>query len=443
MNATARRLSLIVPLAAMLLIVVIWHTHAVTCVNPDNNGAASAWAQGASIAVTVSGFSAALQPCVKTAFDNWNAAKSINNSKVTFTVAFGTAISTTGKNGVYQVTSETPKDANGNATTQAGVTGGQTNGTNRINANTSVNPQTTNCTATTETVAHEIGHTFGLGECTHCTAAQQSVMIGLPCGQRDLAGNCVAPAYNDTTVGLPGPTSCDNTTISTKNYPPQTIPGCQTDCPSGSRTCIPCGSSPILLDISGNGFHLTGAANGVLFDISGTGNPIEMGWTVSGSDSAFLALPGADGLVHSGKQLFGNFTPQPPSNQPNGFIALAVYDDPANGGNGDGTIDARDDVFLRLRLWVDANHDGVSQPSELYTLPSLGVYSISLSYKESRRTDQYGNQFRYRAPVNGAESQDLGQTAYDVFFVTLGPIAKNNGCIVPKAGIMPARAGGR
>ena len=145
-----------------------------------------------------------------------------------------------------------------------------------------------------------------------------------------------------------------------------------------------------------------------------------MGWTARGSDDGFLALPGTDGLVRSGRQLFGNFTAQPVSSTPNGFAALAVYDDPKNGGNGDGLIDSTDGIFESLRVWVDTNHDGISQPEELHTLPSLGVNSISLSYKESRRTDQYGNVFRYRARVNEENPQDLGPTAYDVFFVALG-----------------------
>lgn len=188
--------------------------------------------------------------------------------------------------------------------------------------------------------------------------------------------------------------------------------------------------SPIVLDIDGKGFDLTSAEGGVLFDISGTGHPVQMGWTASGTDNAFLALPGADGLVHNGKELFGNFTPQPPSSTPNGFAALAVYDLVANGGNGDGVIDSRDAIFFSLRLWIDANHDGICQPEELHALASLGVTSISLHYSLSRREDQYGNVFRYKALVDPGQPDPVhvGRTAYDVFFVTLASpgTAKNS-----------------
>lgn len=185
----------------------------------------------------------------------------------------------------------------------------------------------------------------------------------------------------------------------------------------------------MILDIDGKGFNLTSAADGVLFDRSGTGHPVQMGWTAQGADNAFLALPGPDGLVHNGKQLFGNFTPQPPSKNPNGFAALAVYDLPANGGNGNGMIDPGDAIFSSLRLWIDANHDGICQPDELHTLASLGVVSISLHYTLSRRVDQYGNVFRYKAPVDPNDPDPLhtGRTAYDVFFVTGTP----TGSLIP------------
>jgi len=200
--------------------------------------------------------------------------------------------------------------------------------------------------------------------------------------------------------------------------------GCTAFDPSMIDTSNP-DCSPILIDTEGEGFHLTSAAKGVMFDIRGNGHPIRIAWTAAESHNAFLALPGPDGLIHNGKELFGNFTPQPSSAHPNGFLALAEFDKPEHGGNGDGVIDERDMVYSRLCLWIDGNHDGISQPGELHSLRDLGIYSLALNYSESRKTDQFGNQFRYKARVNPGERRDRrdetesgepGRWAYDVFF---------------------------
>ena len=82
-----------------------------------------------------------------------------------------------------------------------------------------------------------------------------------------------------------------------------------------------------------------------------------------------------------------------------------------------GVIDSRDAVFTRLRLWRDANHDGVSEAGELHTLPGLGLAALDLKYRESKREDEHGNQFRYRAKVAGAQGAQAGRWEWDVVLV--------------------------
>jgi hypothetical protein len=54
----------------------------------------------------------------------------------------------------------------------------------------------------------------------------------------------------------------------------------------------------------------------------------------------------------------------------------------------------------------------------LYSLKQLGLKSIDLDHKRSRRTDEHGNQYRYRAKVKDKNDAQLGRWAWDVILVS-------------------------
>lgn len=145
------------------------------------------------------------------------------------------------------------------------------------------------------------------------------------------------------------------------------------------------------------------------------GIPYRISWTAWDTDDAFLALDrNGNGLIDDGSELFGSATPQPTAIDPNGFLALAVFDRPEHGGNLDGRISAEDAMFHSLLLWTDADHDAISEPWELIPLPVSGIQALDLEYHLSRRQDRHGNWYRW---AGAAEMARGFHAAIDVIFV--------------------------
>jgi hypothetical protein len=194
--------------------------------------------------------------------------------------------------------------------------------------------------------------------------------------------------------------------------------GCPEFYYAGNGCCFS-SKTPLLFDLSGHGFHLSDAANGVWFrPYARKSAEFMVAWPEPGAQNGWLVLDrNGNGLVDDFSELFGDETPQPPVTtgvMKNGFRALAVYDTVGKGGNNDGWISKQDAIYGQLRIWIDSNHDGISQPDELISLKQAGIAEISLSYRESKRADANGNLFRYRSRVKDSHESDTSKVVYDV-----------------------------
>jgi hypothetical protein len=168
---------------------------------------------------------------------------------------------------------------------------------------------------------------------------------------------------------------------------------------------------PIIIDTARDGFKLTSVENGVRFDLDADGVAEQVAWTRFDSDEAFLAFDrNGNGLIDDGTELFGNHTPARPdwpgTTTANGFEALKfVETTPYGTSDLNEVITARDAAFAKLLLWRDRNHNGVSEPDELQPLAEAGVEAVYTDYKNSKRVDKHGNEFRQRSRVKWSDGQ--------------------------------------
>ena len=158
---------------------------------------------------------------------------------------------------------------------------------------------------------------------------------------------------------------------------------------------------PIALDLDNDGIETIGeqGSSTVLFDHDANGVMNGTGWL--GPDDAWVVLDrDGDGKITTGRELFGIDTLLPNGQFPaNGHAAFAPLDtnadarvDAADGDvtawqirrdlNNDGTVGLTETRAARaddVRIWRDANQDGISQTAELQTFAQAGIQSINLN----------------------------------------------------------------
>ena len=170
-------------------------------------------------------------------------------------------------------------------------------------------------------------------------------------------------------------------------------------------------STPIALDLDGDGVETVALADGAWLDHAGDGFAERTGWIAP--DDGLLALDrNGNGSIDDGTELFGDGTRlRDGSRAAHGYAALAELDD-----NRDGVIDGRDSGFGQLRIWRDANGDGLSESTELSTPSALGIAAIGTAASPGPGMDAHGNDHRLAGTFLRSDGTS-GATA-DVWFAT-------------------------
>lgn len=286
-----------------------------------------------------------------------------------------------------------------------------------------VNGQPTPCGAAdivAQSLAHELGHVLGLNN-------------------SDCGGWIMSPLYligGSFVQRSVQPEECQEadvlnvTQYEQQNQPPS---DCELHCPIHCEDDIchwnqwnPPGS-PILIDLDEGGIKLGGPSDPVAFDLNADGEAEHMTWPARGSATGFLVLDrNGNGTVDNGGELFGDHTSVSiygGTAAANGFVALAEFDTRVLGGNADGRLTAEDFIFSKLRIWLDVNHNGISEPGELMPLSDVGIVAIELAYHRDNRKDRYGNLLRFKgkAWMKNGQGHEHAVTIYDAFLLTVQP----------------------
>lgn len=152
---------------------------------------------------------------------------------------------------------------------------------------------------------------------------------------------------------------------------------------------------PLIIDFGAEGITLKSLEHGVNFDLDNNGFAEKTAWI--GTEDGFLALDrNGNGKIDNGGELFGDqVIMKNGEKSTSGFVALKELDD-----NKDGVIDSEDDIYGKLQIWIDANHNGKSESGELKSLKETGIVSISLDYHEvSFVDDETGTRIAETADV--------------------------------------------
>lgn len=140
--------------------------------------------------------------------------------------------------------------------------------------------------------------------------------------------------------------------------------------------------SPVILDLDGDGLDIKSRKKSkAMFDMDGDGRADDTGWVGNG-DGMLVIDRNSDGRITGASEI--SFLTEKPDAKSD-LEALAVLD-----SNKDGKLDAKDTRFGELKVWIDANENGISDEGELQTLAEQGITEISLAGRANAQKVKVG-----------------------------------------------------
>ena len=134
----------------------------------------------------------------------------------------------------------------------------------------------------------------------------------------------------------------------------------------GAFTTAESTTSPLVIDLDGNGVETTTEEDGVYFDHDNNGFAEKTAWV--GKDDGLLVRDiNNNGQIDDGTELFGNNTVLSNGQKAtNGFEALKDLD-----SNNNNVFDSSDTAWNQVKVWKDANQNGKVDSGELLSLVSF------------------------------------------------------------------------
>jgi Ca2+-binding RTX toxin-like protein len=190
-------------------------------------------------------------------------------------------------------------------------------------------------------------------------------------------------------------------------------------------------ASPLTIDLNGDGVQTASYSRDRYFDHDGNGLIESTAWA-DANDGLLVRDLNGNGTIDNGGELFGSNTRlSDGSLAANGFAALGELDE-----NQDGLVDENDAGFASLRIWRDANGNGLTEAGELLTLAEAGIVAFRTEWTSSSFVDANGQ--AHKQVGTAIRTSGLDAAVSDVWYTT-DPSRRLNQVEVPIEALFDVR----